>query len=142
MVTKMTPEALNFVKKLGSSSSKAMKSASELIKSDIDKFSTEIVNLILRNKVKLEANWSDYTLSDINMTYEEDMVKVADLLSMYGIRDKLPTLESTDTALIINYQMITKDAFGSVSDIINLIHVTIKGQSEYCVNEWIFLYDE
>lgn len=130
-----------FINDLSTSSKFSL--VSEMIKTDIEKFRNDITNMVLRKKIQLEGRWTDYILSDVNVLYEEDMLKLNDLFQMYGIRNDLPPLKASDIALVVTYQYTLDDAFGNLMDTVNLFHVTIKGSigDDDYINKWFILYD-
>lgn len=138
---KISEDVLNYLDEL--SKSEKMKSTVELIKQDLKKCNTDVTNMILRNKLKLEGSWSSYIATDVNVIYEEDMLRVSDLLTMYGLRDMLPNLKGDDTALIASYKFDLFDAYDNVMDTTNVFHITIKGAigEDDVVNQWFLLYD-
>ena len=77
---KISEDVLKYLDEL--SKSEKMKSTVELIKQDLKKCSTDVTNMVLRNKLKLEGSWSSYIATDVNVIYEEDMLRVSDLLTM------------------------------------------------------------
>ena len=125
------------------SQSEKFKTTVELIRQDLKKCSVDVTNKILRNKLKLEGSWSSYVATDINIIYEEDILRVSELLVMYGLRDKLPNLKGDDTALIVNYRFDLFDAYGGVMDTTNVFHITVKGAvgEDDVINQWFLLYD-
>lgn len=137
----ISTEVKDFITKLESKEN--FKPVAELIRQDLNKCRVDITDLVLKNRLKLEGSWSSYVASDVNVSYEEDMLKVIDLLKMYGLRDKLPNLKADDTALISNYRFDLFDAYGNVMDATNVFHITIKGAvgEDDVINEWYLLYD-
>ena len=137
----ISTEVKDFIAKLESKEN--FKPVAELIRQDLNKCRVDITDLVLKNRLKLEGSWSSYVASDVNVLYEEDMLKVIDLLKMYGLRDKLPNLKADDTALISNYRFDLFDAYGNVMDATNVFHITIKGAvgEDDVINEWYLLYD-
>ena len=138
---KISDEVLKFTSKL--SADKKFKEVAELIFQDLKKCKTDITNKVLRNQLSLEGNWSNYTATDVNVIYEEDMLRINDLLTMYGLRDKLPTLKGDDIALIANYKFVLFDVYGGIMDTMNVFHITIKGAigEDDVINQWFLLYD-
>lgn len=139
---KLSEDTKKFINKL--KTSETYKSSADMILNDINKFKNDITNMILNKSIELEGSWSNYILSDINILYEEDMLKVSDMLNMYGIKKDLPALKSDDVALICTYQFTLYDVYDNVMGTINMFHVTIKGavgDDDY-VNEWFILYDK
>lgn len=125
------------------SKSKNLKSASELIRQDLKKCNRDITNMVLQNRLNLEGSWSSYIATDINVIYEEDMLRVRDLLMMYGLQSKVPNLRGDDTVLIVNYKFDLFDAYNNVMDTTNVFHITIKGSvgEDDVINQWFLLYD-
>lgn len=98
----------------------------DVIMSDLNKFEVDITNDVLGGVVHLDGRWTDYILSDINITYEEDVLKIKDLLDMYGISETLNLpLTAESKGLIMSYQYSLLDALGNDMDVVNLFHVTL-----------------
>lgn len=131
-------EVKEFIDKISKTKYKGI---NDVILSDIDKFNTGITDMVLKNKVKFESNWSSYTLTNVDVNYEENMAKAAELLDMYGIRNYLPAIKATDTMLIMSYQYSLLDVFNNVIDTINCFHVTISYDFIHGNNSWILIYD-
>lgn len=140
MNMKYSEKTKAFIQKLITS---GFEKTAELIKQDTIKIAKDVTKMVLRNSIQFEGKWTDYILTDVNVSYDEDMLKVNDMLNMYGIRKDLPVLKADDRALIIGYQFTLVDAFGGTMDIVNIFHTTIKGSvgDDDFINRWFILSD-
>lgn len=129
-----------FISKL--SSDNKFKKLSTLITQDINKCKVDITNMVLRNNITLEGNWTHYELTDINVIYDEDILHVNELLTMYGLKSLLPELKGDDNALIVSYKFNLFDMYGGIMDMVNVFHITIKGSTDNDnINEWFLMSD-
>ena len=133
---KISEETKLFIDKL--KRTKKFSSIVDVIMSDLNKFEIDITNDILKGDVHLDGRWTDYILSDINITYEEDVLKIKDILDMYGIIGTLNLpLTAESKGLIMSYQYSLLDVLGNDMDIVNLFHVTlsdpINSYTEWCL---------
>lgn len=138
----ISEEVKSFMSKL--SSYKKFDNVIELLNQDIKKCKTDITTMILQGRLDLEANWSNYILSDVNILYNEDMLRVDNLLKMYGIRDFIYDLRGDDVALMVNYKFNLFDIYGGILDTITVLHITImkaSGDTKNYTNQWYLLYD-
>lgn len=124
---KRTDEVNAFIEslKLGSLGHKLTK----LIERDIVLFDEAIINKILRGEFKMDGNWEAYVLNDIDVLYDENMLKFTNRLDMFGIRDSMPPIRANDTGLVIIYRFTMFDIFGNELDSLAAYHVAIKQTS-------------
>lgn len=121
---KRTDEVNNFVGSLkkGSLGHKLVK----VIESDITLFDEAIINKILRGEFKMDGNWDAYVLNDVDILYDENMLKFTNRLDMFGIRGSVPPIRANDTGLIFIYRFTMFDIFGNELDSLAAYHVAIK----------------
>lgn len=138
---KFTEKTKAFLKTL--SDNQSFHELADMLSNDIEKFSRNIADLVISRKLALEGRWSEYIVTDINVTYEEDVFKTFDLLEMYGLTNNLPQLEPSDAALICTYRCVLFDFYKQESDIVNLFHITIRDLNgrKQAINEWFILHD-
>lgn len=134
----ISDEVKEFFQKL--EDSKVSKDLVPLIKSDADEFSKNIADAILRHRVTLENSWSGYQLTDVNIFYDEDMLKFVDRLEMFGIRQSIPPVRGTDSAMTIMLRFQTLDIWGGIMDTVTAFHVTIKTELGGATNTKIVMY--
>lgn len=115
----------------------------ELIYQDLRKCKTDITNMVLQGRINVSGSWSSYVNTDINIVYEEDMLKMNELLTMHGLRDRIPILMGDDTAMLIIYRFDMFDAYGNIIYTTNVYHVTVRGtqSKDDTINEWFVVYD-
>jgi hypothetical protein len=114
--------------------------AASLIWEDIKKFQKDITNLVLKDKINLEGSWNDYVVTDINLTYEENMIKFRDMIQVYGIHDDVATLYADDVGLVASYEYTLVDAMGGIMDRLYLFHITVKSTIDGSYhNNWYIL---
>lgn len=112
----------------------------ELMRNDVNLFRNSVTDAILSRRVKLEGAWSGYTLSDIDVYYDEDMLVFSDKLEMFGIRDKVPPIRSRDTGMIVVYRFTDFSAFGTELDSVVCFRVIIKQNNGKIDSRWIVMY--
>lgn len=137
----MTEKVKEYVDKLGTDP--RFKNLVELIYQDLKKCKTDITNMVLQGRIDLSGAWSSYVNTDINVIYEEDMLKMNELLTMHGIRSRIPALMGDDIAVLVIYRFDKLDAYGGIMNTANVYHITIKGNENDndVINEWFILYD-
>lgn len=115
----------------------------ELIYQDLEKCRTDITNMVLQGRFDLTGSWSSYMNTDINVIYEEDMLKLNEILTMHNLCNNIPTLMGDDIGMIIIYRFDRFDSYGGIMNTANVYHVTIKGSKDKddIINEWFILND-
>lgn len=121
---KRTDEVNNFINSLrtGSLGHKLVK----VIENDITVFDEAITNKILRGEFKVDGNWDAYVLCDIDILYDENMLKFTNRLDMFGIRGSMPPIRANDNGLVFVYRFAMFDIFGNELDSLATYHVAIK----------------
>ncbi len=115
---KVTREVRDFIEDVSTTFPELKK----LFISDIKTFQNGVTDGIIAGRIHLENSWNGYIVSDIDVIYEEDMLEFVSKLDMFGIRDKLPGILSSDIGTIIIYRFSSFDAYGNVSDIATGYH--------------------
>jgi hypothetical protein len=110
----------------------------DLIESDRHKIETDTTDAILRGELNIDYLWSDYVLSDINIVFDDNILKILDLLKMYGVEKEFPNLNANSKGIIITYQYSYVNNVTFASDTLNFIHVGIDSDGEY-ENKWLML---
>lgn len=136
----MTDEVKAFINKL--SSDTRFTPTVDLIKQDLSKCNTDIINMILQRRIKLPDSWSGYVVTDIDIIYEEDVLNLHDLLSMYGLITRIPQLYSGDTGITAIYRFDSFDAYENIVSTVHVYHITINcTYNNDTFNEWFIMYN-
>lgn len=121
---KRTDEVNRFIESLktGSLGHKLVK----VIEKDITLFDEVITNKILRGEFKMDGNWGAYVLNDVDILYDENMLRFTSRLDMYGIRGAMPPIRANDNGVVFIYRFTMFDIFGNELDSLATYHVAIK----------------
>lgn len=97
-----------------------------LVEADIKLFDETIIDKVLRGEFKMDGDWDAYVLSDIDILYDENMLKFNNRLDMFGIRESVPPIRANDVGLVFIYRFVMYDIFGNEMDSLAAYHVIIK----------------
>ena len=111
----------------------------EFINEDISIFDKTVVKGSINNSINLEYSWNSYTLSDIDITYEEDLVKFSNLIKLYGIDKYLEEILEDDHNLIITYRFIATDWFNGDESVVTGYRVIVTNKLRSYTRR-IFIY--
>lgn len=112
----------------------------EIIALDISKFEIAIGNRILEKRLNLDLSWNSFIVTDIDVYYQEDTLKFADRLDMYGIRHLAPNLKLGDIGMVMLYRFSSLDVFGNIMDTITGYHLSIIQGNGKTRNKRIVVY--
>ena len=139
---KRTDDVIKFITSLNSGS--LGHKLQGVIDNDVEMLDGVIVNKILCGQFKVDGGWSAYTLSDVDILYDEDMLHFSDRLDMFGIRKSVPPIRANDKGLVIIYRFTLYDIFGGDLDSLAAYHVAIRQTSisPIPVEKFIVAYDQ
>jgi hypothetical protein len=135
-----TNEVKEFLETLQRASQIDGATLAQVIEDDERVIRKEVTDNILSRKMRLDNTWSTYQLSDVDVIYDEDMLKFADRMDMFGIRGDVPPVRSDDTGIVIVYKFSSYDAYGGVSDFINAFRVILNQNNGVVRNRRIVMY--
>jgi hypothetical protein len=88
----------------------------------------------------LDCNWNSYTLSNVDVYYDEDALTFVDRLELFGIRSHIPPVRSGDHAIVVVYRYTSFDAYGGDVDSVNAFRVVLQQGNGVLKNRRIVVY--
>ena len=136
---KISNNVKNFFMKLWATPN-VPKELKELIDVDVDTFDCDITDRVLARQISLDGSWGSYELSDIDIFYDDQAIKIGERLEMFGIRDMAPTIRGGDAGIIIVYRFTMYDVYNRVMDVVTGFRVTIKRKNDAMNTRRIVVY--
>ena len=136
---KQTKETLKFFSDI-EKTVKGGDDITDFVKADVELFETTVRDGVLRKRVHLDESWSMYQLSDVNIYFDDDVLKTYDRLELYGIRQFAPSLRGNDVAATMMYRFTAFDMLGGALGIATGFHIIVKRSSGAVEHRRVFVY--